>query len=88
MLNQQHEMLRVALDPTWRAPKYSYKMPNNLRRAPQLPHDDLLAKIFLRCGVNQRHPLYGVVTEVCTACCRNTDIRSPQGWRDRRCVSF
>ena len=79
LLNQQHEMLRAAIDPTWRAPEHSYQSPSNWRRAPHLPKDDLLAKFFLRCGVSKRHPLEAVVTEVCTACCRNADIHSPQG---------
>ena len=79
MLIQQHEMLRAALDPTWQAPEHSYKMPRNLRRVPQLPHADLLAKLFLRCGVNERHPLDAVVTEVCSTCCWNTGTHYPQG---------
>ena len=46
MLNQQYEMLRAALDPTWQAPVHSYKMPK-IMSVPELPHDDLMAKLFL-----------------------------------------
>ena len=88
MLNQQHEMLCAALDPRWQAPEHSYKMPNGFRSVPELPHDELLGKLFLRCGVNERYPLHAVVTEVCTTCCRNTDTHSPRGLRDRRFVPF
>ena len=34
MLNQEHEMLRLALDPTWHAPDHCYRQPQDLRRAP------------------------------------------------------
>ena len=66
MLNQEHEMLRAALDPTWHVPAHSFQTPQDLSRAPVRPADELLSKLFLRCGVNERHPLEKVVTEVCS----------------------
>ena len=64
LLNQEHELLRAALDPTWHPPDHSYHKPNQPIHAPMRPADKLLAKLFLRCGVNERYPLETVVTEV------------------------
>ena len=68
MLNQEHEMLRLALDPTWHAPDHCYRQPQDLSRAPVRPDDELLSKLFMRCGVNERQPMETVVTEVCASC--------------------
>ena len=64
MLNQEHEILRVALDPAWRAPDHSYQKPQDLSRAPVRPADELLTKLFMRCGVYERQPMETVLTEV------------------------
>ena len=67
MLNQEYEMLR-ALDPTWHPPHHYYQKPQDLSLAPVRPDDELLSKLFMRCGVNERQPMETVVTEVFVPC--------------------
>ena len=66
MLNQEYKMLRAAHDPTWLAPNHAYQKPQDLSDAPVTPFAELLSKLFLRCGVNERYPPETVVTEVCS----------------------
>ena len=66
MLNREHEMLRLVLDPTWHAPDHPYRKPQDLNRPPVRPDDELLCKLYMRCSLNERQPMETVVTEVLT----------------------
>ena len=59
-------MLRAALDPTWHAPDHAYQKRQDLSVAPVTSCAELLSNLFLLCGVNERHALETVVTEVCS----------------------
>ena len=64
-LLREHDGIHLKHDAAWKPPSRTCLRPAHLNRTPIHPDPQLLRKLFVRCGVNERCPLEAVVTEVC-----------------------